>query len=167
MRTLNLKQQSIIACVAILSFFSLGVSAQTATLTTNGPSPMINIDGTSYQTFCVEYNNNTPQAGHGYNWDNTPEDITNDDIISCLAAQGSYSISAIQAAVWYFSDNINPSSGSNAWNIINSVNNGTYQPQCCSEWYPNDNSYQDVISRDDPYCVPTCDPALTIYNNGT
>jgi|GEM_PF-5644474 len=143
-----------IAWTALLCFFSvMQLSAQSA-VGSSGPSPLLTIDGQNYQGYCVEYTQAAGPNGHGYNFDTTPEDITNPNVTAAMRGQSQYGTSATQSAIWYFTDNVTVSTGSSAQQIINKVLDGTYSPMCASEWTPNNYaSYQDVMTGDDPYCA--------------
>jgi len=132
--------------------------AQTATATTSGASPLLSINGGNYQGYCVEYYNSVPTAGDTYNWDTTVEDINLFGVTACLQGHSSYGTSAVQRAVWYFTDNVDPPAGHDAWIIIDRVNNGVYVDQCASEWYPSDAGEQDMMTHNDPYCVDPPQP---------
>jgi len=138
-----------IAWTALLCFFSvMQLSAQSA-VGSSGPSPLLTIDGQNYQGYCVEYTQAAGPNGHGYNFDTTPEDITNPNVTAAMRGQSQYEYgtSATQSAIWYFTDNVTVSTGSSAQQIINKVLDGTYSPMCASEWTPNNySSYQDVMT---------------------
>ena len=147
--------------------FTFSANAQTA-VGSSGPSPVMTINGQNYQGYCVEYSQGAAPSGHSYFWDDTPEDITDPKVTAAMRGMPTYGVSATQNAVWYFTDGVSPSSGSSAWDIINLVNNGTYQPTCASEWVPNNwQSYQDIMTWDDPHCNGSCDIEVTINNNGS
>ena len=126
---------------------------------------MMSINGTTYQAYCVEYSNSAPNSYSDYNFDTTPENV-DAQVSACLNGVGTYGVTNTQRAIWYFTDGINPSSSSNAWHIINNVNNGNYAPTCASEWNPVNSNFQDMCTGDDPYCTTICQPNLTINNNG-
>jgi len=156
---------------ALLSLFTLASSnilvAQTAVNQNGQASAVLLVDGIDYQGYCIEYHNGVAPTGHNYTIDATPEIIINDNVTACMNGQGPYGTSATQGAIWYFTDNINPSSGSNAWSIIERVNDNTYGPMCATEWLPSNNSYQDIMCADDPYCQSTsCDINIEVTNNG-
>ena len=153
--------------IAVMLFSSVSILAQTAITETSGSTPLLRVSGVNYQAYCVEYTNGAPVSGHGYNWDTTPEDITNVNITACLNGVDDYGVAAVQAAIWYYTDNVQPSSNSVTWQVINRVEDGTYQPTCASEWYPNDVIYQDLMTGDDPHCTGgSCTADLTVSNTG-
>jgi len=154
--------------IAVMLFSSVSILAQTASTATSGSSPLLRVSGVNYQAYCVEYTNGAPVSGHGYNWDTTPEDITNVNITACLNGVSDYGVAAVQSAIWYYTDNVQPSSNSVTWQVINRVENGTYQPTCASEWYPNDVIYQDLMTGDDPHCTggEVCTADIRVTNNG-
>jgi len=151
--------------VFLVFLINTNLSAQTATCASNSYSPMMTIGGSNYQGYCIQINDDTPYSGLGYTLDNT-HDIVDDDVSACLRGRQTYGVNAVQNAIWHFTDNHNPSSGSSAWSIINRVNNGTYLPSCASEWTCSNSSYQDICCDDDPHCRQYCDPKLTIHNDG-
>jgi len=142
-----------------LSLTSSLVFGQTATTATSGASPLINISGSNYQGYCLEYHNTPPGSGDSYVWDTTIEDINLPGVTACLMGHANYGTNAVQRCVWYFTDGINPPSGNAGWTIIQNVNNGTYYDQCASEWYPKTSGQQDMMTHNDPHCHPVALPS--------
>jgi len=152
MRIFNNYSNNIVVWTALLCLLSaLQLSGQSA-VGSVGPSPVMSISGGNYQGYCVEYTQASGTSGLGYTYDTTPEDITNPNVTAAMRGQSQYGVSATQSAIWYFTDNVAVTSGSSAQQIVNNVLNGTYQPMCASEWTPNNNAYQDVMTGDDPAC---------------
>ena len=132
--------------------------AQNATATTSGASPLMNINGANYQGYCVEYYNAPPSSGDSYVFDTTPEDINLYGVTAALQGHSAFGTDAVQRAVWYFTDNVDPPAGHNAWTIIDRVENNVYTQQCASEWYPKITGDQDIMTHNDPHCIPPPEP---------
>jgi len=165
MRIFNNYSTNIVVWTALLCLLSsLQVYGQSA-IGSAGPSPILTINGGSYQGYCVEYTQGAGPSGHSYTFDTTPEDITNPNVTAAMRGQAQYGTSATQSAIWYFTDNVSVPLGSAAQNIVNRVLNGTYQPMCASEWVPsNYSAYQDIMTGDDPFCNSGGGPSCSAPN---
>ncbi len=152
-----------LSCLLCINFIVLAADVGdagevTARYDSNEILPVYMGNGIDIQdvAFCADINSQAPQVGDDYTVISPPASIPNQAQISAVlnAVYDGYNLyPAVQQAIWYFSNpGYNPPS-SGAQNIINLVNNGTYQPLPDVAWMqPVNPDRQILVGANRPSC---------------